>query len=261
MTSLVMQLTSDTSLRGTVKKDGTQVFAVYDFISLACSKKDNGAYARKTYSNLIKEGCEFKDELEKMVHYCQFPGAGQRETPTMTIRGLQRLLMILGGKVAASFRKEVEGTFTRVTAGDTTLIQEIRNNAASTAPMQLAFRQALVQEPIDNDDMSAKKRKAESEESKLFHMELQERRKKIEGLDQSNKEKALSNTQTMINILNTLNPHTGIDERTKLQIEDLTKNIMLPPGEVLGQAPLLLTDGQSHQPISIQVPLLTVIIL
>jgi hypothetical protein len=34
----------------------------------------------------------------------QFPGQGQRLTPCMTIRGLQHLLMILGGKVAAEYR-------------------------------------------------------------------------------------------------------------------------------------------------------------
>ena len=35
----------------------------------------------------------------------------------MTIRGLQRLLMILGGKVAAEYREIVESVFTRYTAG------------------------------------------------------------------------------------------------------------------------------------------------
>ena len=48
----------------------------------------------------------------------------------MTIRGLQRLLMILGGKVAAEFREIVESVFTRYTAGDTSLIEEVRDNAA-----------------------------------------------------------------------------------------------------------------------------------
>jgi len=52
----------------------------------------------------------------------------------MTIRGLQRLLMILGGKVAAEYREIVESVFTRYTAGDTSLIEEVRANAASDAP-------------------------------------------------------------------------------------------------------------------------------
>jgi hypothetical protein len=54
----------------------------------------------------------------------------------MTVRGLQRLLMILGSKVAADFRRIVEGIFTRFMAGDTSMTEEIRANAASTAPIQ-----------------------------------------------------------------------------------------------------------------------------
>ena len=33
-------------------------------------------------------------------------GSGQKETPCMSIRGLQRLVMILGGKVVAKYRKK-----------------------------------------------------------------------------------------------------------------------------------------------------------
>ena len=51
----------------------------------------------------------------------------------MTIRGLQRLLMILGRKVAAEYREIVESVFTRYTAGDTSLIEEVRANAVSDA--------------------------------------------------------------------------------------------------------------------------------
>jgi hypothetical protein len=43
----------------------------------------------------------------------------------MTLCGLQRLLMILGSKVAADFRVIVEGIFTRYMAGDTSMIEEI----------------------------------------------------------------------------------------------------------------------------------------
>ena len=52
---------------------------------------------------------------------CQFPGERQKSTPCMTVRGLQRLLLILGGKVAAQYRAIVESVFTRYTAGDTSL--------------------------------------------------------------------------------------------------------------------------------------------
>ena len=66
----------------------------------------------------------------------------------MTLRGLQRLLMVLGGKVAAEYRAIAEGIFTRYIGGDPSLFAEIRANAASDAPVHQAFRAALEQEPV-----------------------------------------------------------------------------------------------------------------
>ena len=223
MASLVLRLTSDASLRRIIKEDGTHLFSVYDFITIACQKKDDGGYARKTYSNLVKDSCEFKKEVLKLVHYCQFPdGARQRETPTMTIRGLQRLLMILGGKVAANFRKEVEGTFTRVMAGDTSLIQEIRDNAVSTSPVHQVFRQALVEEPISDEDEVGRKRqkRMEEREDALFAIEMQERTARV-------KESNLNIFEKFSGLMTDLNPTWKEDARLRLQVEDSLKTTVL----------------------------------
>ena len=83
-----------------------------------------------TFERLTKEGSEHAKTVVTDCYYCQFPGERQKSTPCMTIRGLQRLLMILGRKVAAEFREIVEGVFTRYMAGDTSLIEEVRDNAA-----------------------------------------------------------------------------------------------------------------------------------
>jgi hypothetical protein len=110
--------------------DGVQVFSVYDFLTIACNKPDKSSYANTTFFRLTQDDSEFKNELLTLCKNIKFPGKGQRETPCMTIRGLQRLLMILGGKVAAEFREIIEGTFTRVMAGDQSLIEVINANAA-----------------------------------------------------------------------------------------------------------------------------------
>ena len=170
MSSLILNLTSDASVRGMVAPDGSHRFSVYDFITMACQKADGGAYARKTYSNLVKEGSEFKDEIEKSVHNIHFPGGRGAATPTMTLRGLQRLLLILGTKVAIEFRALLEGTFTRVMAGDTSLIEVIRANSTSEAPIHQAYRQALEQEPVMLEDIG-RKRKLDQE-----NIEIEERR-------------------------------------------------------------------------------------
>jgi hypothetical protein len=66
-----------------------------------------------------------KDEFEFTMVYLKLQNVGLsndkkrrfRETPAMTLQGLQRLLMILGGKNAAEFRQIVLGVFTRYMAG------------------------------------------------------------------------------------------------------------------------------------------------
>ena len=100
-----------------------------------------------------------------------------RQTPVLTLQGLQRLLVILGGKVAAEFRQIVEGVFTRYMAGDRTMIQDINSNALSDAPIHQAYRQALAQEPVV--DAAGEKRKLERQDA-LFEREIQERKLALE---------------------------------------------------------------------------------
>jgi len=145
----------------------------------------------------------------------------------MTIRGLQRLLMILGGKVAAEFRAIVESTFTRVMAGDQSLIEVINANAASQAPVQQAFRAALAQEPVDPvlDEYCLDRKR------KLDELELEERSLRLEQdrheLEVSKRDKALEHTGKAIALIQSF---TVIDERAKLQFEDHIKNMILTSG-------------------------------
>jgi hypothetical protein len=130
MANLLLKLTSSASLRGMVSPDGLQVFSIYDFITKACQKTDTGAYARKTFSNLIKEGSEFKDEVTTLCHSSRFPGGRGAQTPTTTVLGLTKLLNILGGKVAKAFKLEAFGILERYLDGDMSLCTEIGENKA-----------------------------------------------------------------------------------------------------------------------------------
>jgi len=153
MTDLVFHITGDNgaNIRGKELSGGIQVFSVYDFITKACSRNDQGTYARKTFQLLISDDSEFKSEVISLCQYVKFPGAGQRDTPVMTIRGLQRLLMILGGKVAKEFRALVETTFSRVMAGDLSMIDVIESNNMSNGAIQQAYRAGLKNDPSPGD--------------------------------------------------------------------------------------------------------------
>ena len=137
----------------------------------------------------------------------------------MTLRGLQRLLMILGGKVAAEYREIVEGVFTRYMAGDTSLIEEVRANAVSDAPENVLARQALEQEPV-----TLGKRK------KIDEMEFAERELKLRIGKVEHAEKTA-------NFLERLNRNWMQNTRLVSQLEDYAKNTIV-------SKQLLLTDGE-----------------
>jgi hypothetical protein len=145
----------------------------------------------------------------------------------MTLQGLQRLLVILGGKVAAEFRTIVLGVFTRYMAGDRSMIEEIHANAVSTAPIHQAYRQALAQEPVL--DAAGTKRQLELEmEERLVALaekkQALEERKSRMGVDLQ--EKNMQVVQMFSGIMTSLNPDWKKDARLRLQIEDSLKTAM-----------------------------------
>jgi hypothetical protein len=238
MSDLVLRLAGDATVRGATTTEGIQVFSAYDCMALVCQK--NESYARMTWSRLISDKSKYKDELEALVYsatFCTGVQNNRYDTPAMTLRGLQRLVQILGDKVAADFRVLVVGTFTRFQAGDTSMIEEIHSNAASSAPIHQAYRQALAQEPVV--DEAGTKRQLEREDA-LFELEIQERnlaiherklaleeRKSRMGVELQ--EKNLQVVQTFSGLLTALNPDWKKDARLCLQIEDSMKTAMLSP--------------------------------
>lgn len=238
--------------------EGMEQYSSYDFMTKMCKYQDNGNAARKEFSRLIKDGSEYQQEVAALCRYLKFPGKGQKETPCMTIRGLQRLLMILGGKVASEFREIVEATFTRVMAGDTSLIEVINANAVSQEPLQQAFRQALAQEPVEPvlDDFCLKRKReredmlfdVEMAERKVrFDMEmaehkvrleetqlrledgkiaLNERKLALENDKLQHETKLIEHVNTSMGSINALKDWANVDQRTKVQAEDHIKNVL-----------------------------------
>ena len=134
-------------IRGMKGEDGEERWSVYDMVNAACEKTPKDEYGRYTFNRIMEDGSQYADEVRALCSNLKFPGRGQRDTPCMTLRGLQRLLMILGGKVAAGYRAVAETTFSRVMGGDRSLIQVIEANAQSTSPVQRVFKQSLTKEP------------------------------------------------------------------------------------------------------------------
>lgn len=232
MSSLLFKLENVGCLRGAVAND-CQIFSVYNFINLVCQKDKNDTYGTNTFKRL-REDPQFKDEVHTLCVDFKFPGKGQRSTPCMTIRGLQRLLMILGGKVAAEFREIVEGTFSRVMAGDQSLIEVINENAASNAPIHRAYRAAIVAEPVAPvlDELCLKRKR--DREERMLELELEERQARLEESKLRNEDRRLDQKDRKLEqvgksaaMIQSLKTMQNIDARTKLQLEDYAKNLVL----------------------------------
>ena len=146
----------------------------------------------------------------------------------MTLRGLQRLLCILGGKVAAEYRALLEGTFTRVMAGDRSLIEIIQANAASDAPVHQAFRQALAQEPVvpgRNEDASLQQLHKQTQES-VEDTSLKRKREEIEL-----QKMEISSVKEVIGLMDLLNPEWKTDANLCCPIQHRLVNIVSPTKE------------------------------
>lgn len=256
MASLVLKLTGDGTnrVRGMIAPNNDmQVFSVYDFMTKACGYKDIGATARKEFKRLTMDGSEYKDEIVASCHNLHFPGQRGPSTPCMTIRGLQRLLMILGGKVAAEFRVMVEGVFTRVMAGDQSLIEVINANAASDAPVQQAYRQALAQEPVVEPagevlDVQSIARKRRIEELEIVRLEVEIESKKLANISMS-REHLVSVTLQYRELCQ----DTVMDERARLMLKDsfLNMAVTIQQGQAGGQQQLLTNGVSPNKPISL----------
>jgi len=177
-----------------------------------------------------------------------FAGERQRETPTMTIRGLQRLLLILGGnRVAPQFRALAETTFTRVLGGDKSLIKVIEANAESNEPGPRMARAAMESDPDPGgilpdsflDDVVLKRKRAE--------LELEERQVALQERKKALKDKDLSFIKNSMELLKMIS-NGIIDERTTLQYKELVKNVTFT-----AQAPTAGGGGAACDGISVSV--------
>lgn len=251
MSALILKLIDSGSdgpvLRGATDKDGNPAFSLFDLGNIAGKRGCENQYGKNIFYRLTKDGSKFKDEVSSLCIYLKFPGVGQKETPCASIRGLQRYLMILGGKVAAEYRELIEGTFTRVMAGDQSLIEVINANAVSQDPIHQVYRAALEQEPVAPvlDELCLKRRR--EREDILFDMEMAERKLAHEEKRRLHGMSLIEDTSVAMRAICALKDMPGVDARTKLQVEDHIKNVLLNKLATNNNSnnQLTITDGTS----------------
>ena len=93
----------DNAVRGMLDTNGKQRFSVYDCLTILFlynvkdgreqDQKKASSCARAFYSTLIADDSEYRDDILSHVVYLKFPGQGHGDTPTMTLAGLQKLVL------------------------------------------------------------------------------------------------------------------------------------------------------------------------
>lgn len=142
---------------------------------------------------------------------------GNSKTKLITLQGAINLIMLLPGNMAKTVRTQISNTMTRFFAGDETLVNQIHANAASDDPIARLARASLAAEddagPAQMDDYTlVRKRRMEEIEFQTREVELTERK--------------LANVQKSAEFIQSLKSMHNVDERTKMQMEDYTKNVL-----------------------------------
>jgi hypothetical protein len=145
MAEVLLEIAQNASIRG-MRVDGVELFSVLDFIAYVCPGRTSNNV--KVMWHRLEN--EISSDVVTKCNYLKFNGKGQRNTPCMTILGLQKLLLILGSKAAVEFRDRVLECFNRVLSGDCTLIREITANAARGGPVQQIARAALAEQAAED---------------------------------------------------------------------------------------------------------------
>ena len=164
------------------------------------------------------------------------------------------------GKIAEGFRKTVEGVFSQVMGGDTSLIQIIEANAASDSPIHQMYRRALAQEPVSQPsaplacDSLSKKRQLDMEELEL-QIEMDERKQRLSMLASEAQMKAsdaqmkaadaqmkvMGVQKMLMDTYALLCPNQVMDDRARLLFKDNVLNIALQGTPARAQ--LAIEDG------------------
>jgi hypothetical protein len=113
-------------------------------------------------------------------------------------------------------------------AGDQSLIEVINANAASNAPVNQIYREALAQEPVVVDEFSlTRKRRMEELEIEMFEAEVETKkaeveakRAEVEAMKLANAAMARDNLSKITHQYHELCQDTVMDQRARLMLKD-----------------------------------------
>jgi len=245
MAEVLLDIAQNASIRG-MRVDGVDLLSVLDFIAYVCPGR-NPAYSKTLWNRWISNDFLKSQNLTFVFpefHMCNFSGKQRKNTPCMSILGLQKLLLILGSKAAVEFRDRVLGCFNRVLAGDRALIREITANAAQDGPVQQIARAALAEQAAEDRIEAgeclelelAERRLALKRKAAELDLEVAERRMKLK---REAEEWELQVADRWMESMERLDPNWRADARLQLEAKNRLCNVyMIEPQLAISAGPV-----------------------
>lgn len=191
------------------------------------------------------------DETFQSVKFTErkLPGKGNAHTKLINFKDALELVMVLPGKIAKETRTQFANIIQRYMAGDEALVNEVRTNAQSDAPIQQMARASLAAEaaapaavePVQDVQALARKRKLEELEIEQLQLDISIKRREAE----------FEHASKIASTYRELCQDTVMDNRARLMFKDYFLNMIMSPQQ---QQPAMITDGGSQQASSPQAP-------
>lgn len=201
----------DSSVR--VTDDGL-LYAV-DLVMVMTGKNRNDAgQAIRNLKEDVFQSVKFTDRYLSL--------SGGHPTKLIGFQDAIELIMVLPGKVAKETRVKFSDIIKRYLAGDSSLISEIQQNAASDSPIAQMARASL--DAPDPDELLSRKRQLEREDA-LFEMEMAERKQRLMQSAVDTQARTVAIQKTLREEYTFLCPGQVMDDRARLMFKDNILNL------------------------------------
>jgi hypothetical protein len=225
----------DSILKGVRYDAKTKCAAVYDIINkvTGCGVKSISIYWHRMLE-------VHPDLLTKCLNI-QFPGRGQKETPTATVNVLVEIIMLCPGKIAKTVRMQAAKTLCRAMAGDLTLVDQILERHTEVAGTN---EQAIILEGTgvtpDQANMGM------TQETKEEHMlGVKRARAEIDALELSNRDRRIDFLAKAKGLLIENHPNNILEPRMAILIHDRMADLIAGEvGSIIGSISISSVAGE-----------------
>ena len=203
-----------------------------DVISFVTGKDSNHS------AIAMKRLYESYPEVTSIVSNFKFPGKGQRDTPVADARGIWKIITLLPGKAAATFRDKSGDVMIRFLGGDESLIAEIRGNRE----LQETLAVTNPDHPLRFIGKTVEGETSNNLSTQRAQLELEDMKTRIEERKLLNLDLSLTLKRKQFELLNQVSSSFANDDRDIMYLNDAKRTCLhqiVRINEPIGETPLV----------------------